>query len=139
MSIESDLKRLADAAEGILAYLTGTPVQKRGPGRPTKDTSVSPAPEDAQSGEAPAAAGAQTALTPAPAAMKDAPAASAAAEIPDTALIAVVKKFIPLGKKDLIVSIVAKHGGSGNSSVSIPQANRAAFLAEAEAALPKAA
>jgi len=133
MSIESDLKRLADAAEGILAAMTGTEVKRRGPGRPPADTKLEAAP----SGEASAAPAA--AAPPAVSTTAAAPSTSAAVATPTPGAIDVqavkdrTKAILKLGRKDELLALVKKHGGESAST--IPEGNRAAFLADSEALL----
>lgn len=138
MSIESDLKRLADAAEGILAHLTGTPAQKRGPGRPRRTESVDPPPADdgdingAGSAEAAqvsneAVAQAPKASVPAAAPAPTAPAQNAVVTLDQVK--DVVKKALAAGKRDAVLALVNKHGGQSAST--IPEGNRFAFYDEA--------
>lgn len=134
MSIESDLKRLADAAEGILAYLTNTVVEKRGPGRPRKTETVDPAPEAPESEVVSStAAAAET-----KAAIEKAQTASAtAAPASETITVEMLKErnkaILSAGKRDALLALVKKHGGESAST--IPEANRAAFYKEAGALL----
>lgn len=117
MSIDTDLKRLADAAEGILAHLTGTVVEKRGPGRPVKKL---------ETVEAAPAGGVTSAVTTPEAAPSAEPAVD---HLPEARAIA--KEMLADGKRDTLLALLKKHGGESPSS--LPKPNLAAFIKDAKA------
>lgn len=127
MSIESDLNRLANAAEGILAHLTGVAVEKPKPGRPSRkaaDTTVDPAPQDAPvttgalsdakaAAEMPVVAG-PTLTAPA---VVPATVASAAAGVTIEQLQKLVGEKVGLGKREGVLTLIAATGADRASKV----------------------
>lgn len=135
MSIEQDLKRLADAAEGILAVLTNTEAPTRKPGRPStrKSEVVDPAPADPIPNPAlpdakPAAAMEQVAapVTTVPTVSNVVP-IKPAAEISPQDLQKAVSLKVGEGKREAVLAIITAAGVDRASAV--PEAQRSAVLA----------
>lgn len=133
MSIENDLSRLATAAEGILAILSGGElVTAKKPGRPRKSEVVDPAPADPIPNPAlpdakPAAAMEQVAppTTATPAASNVVP-IKPAAEVTAVDIQKAVSLKVGEGKREAVLAIITATGADRASAV--PEAARADVL-----------
>lgn len=121
MSIENNLKRIADALETIAANM-GT---ANFPAEPKQEVPTSPAPE------APAQPAAQAPVPPAPPVTPPAPATQAPAMTAEELNAAIVEVFQRTNNRDGIMAILQKFGANGVSELAAEHYN--AVLTEVQA------
>jgi hypothetical protein len=140
MTIESDLKRIADSLEAIAAHVTGGEVVKRGPGRPAgRGTKEAEAPAAGAVAAVPTSATAPAASTPQPTAE---PAAKSPSDAPQFAFTDIKERMrVVITKanqhRPKLVELLASKGAQDPKG--LPEADYAWFMAQTEAFVPKAA